>query len=87
MKRKDLELRIEELRKKREALVDQLADTDVTSATLSSGGGSKSYTNRSVEDLKRKINFIDREIARIEGLLGLRTPPSAIRSIHPRYVR
>ena len=85
MTRKDCMKRRDELRAKRDALVDQLAETDTQSATLSAGGGSKSYTNRTVEDLKKKIQFLDREIARLDARLGLRSNPGIVKSIFVRY--
>lgn len=77
--------RREELEAKRNALVDQLAACDTTSASLSSGGGSKSYTNRSVADLKAKIEFLDREIAKIDAQLGVARDPSKIQILEPRF--
>ncbi|MBR2983544.1 MAG: hypothetical protein IKC80_10010 [Kiritimatiellae bacterium] len=86
MTRKDAEVRVKKLQAQRDALVDQIADADVTSATISAGGGSKSYTNRSVDDLKKKVAFLDHEIAKLEARLGYRSHPGAIRHIFPRYV-
>ena len=58
------------LEKRREALVDQLTSIDATSASFSAGGGSKSYTNRSVADIKAKIRFIEEEIAALDAALA-----------------
>lgn len=87
MTRDEAKLRLDELQARRNALVDQLTDTDVSSASLSSSGGSKSYTNRSPDDLKKKIKFIDREIANLEARLGLRSNPFAIKTIEVRFDR
>lgn len=87
MTREEAKNRLDELRAKRDALVDQIADADVNSATISVGGGSKSYTNRSVADLKSKVAFLDREIAKLEARLGMRPSPSAIRTINVRFDR
>lgn len=71
MSKEYLKQRKAKLERDREALVDAIAAIDTQSASISAGGGSKSYTNRSVDDLKRKIAFIDKEIARIDARLGL----------------
>ena len=71
--------RRDELETKRNALVDQLASDDTTSASLSSGGGSKSYTNRSVADLKAKIAFLDSEIAKLDAEISERPGPNRAR--------
>lgn len=85
MTRAEGEQRREYLQNRIQELENQLLAVDASSATLSSGGGSKSYTNRSVADLKEKIAFARRELARIEARLGLRKSPDAIVSIQPRY--
>ena len=59
-----------ELEANRQELVRHLSAVDAQSASLSVGGGSKSYTNRSVADIKAKIKFIDGEIARLDAMLG-----------------
>lgn len=86
MTRDDCKNRLKELRARRDALVDQLSEIDAQSATLSAGGGTKSYTNRSVDDIKKKIAFLDREIAKLEARLGLRAHPGRIKPIFVRYV-
>ena len=85
MTREECKARRDELRAKRDALVDQIAETDAQSASLSAGGGSKSYTNRTVDDLKKKVKFLDREIAKLDARLGLRSDPSRVKSIFVRY--
>ena len=81
MTRADAITRKQTLEERRTALVDQLAAVDAQSASVSSGGGSKSYTNRSVADFKAKIAFLDREIARLEHRLSQRPSPGAARHI------
>lgn len=85
MTREEIESRISQLEERRDALVDQLTDIDAQSATVSSGGGSKSYTNRSVADIKSKIKFCDREIARLNARLGSGRSPSSIQTIRVRF--
>lgn len=82
MTRTEAQERKRELEKRRDALVDQLAAVDAQSASMSSGGGSKSYTNRSVSDLKAKIAFLDKEIARLAYRLGTGANPDASRRIN-----
>lgn len=78
MTTQELKDRKAKLERNRDALVDAIAEVDTHSASISAGGGSKSFTNRSVDDLKRKIAFIDKEIARIDARLGLRRAPGRI---------
>ncbi len=86
MTRKQAETRLTELRNKRNALVDQIADVDAQSGSISAAGGSKSYTNRKVEELQLKLRILEREIGKLEAALGLRPDsPSAIKTIYPRY--
>lgn len=75
MTRQDAIDRKAELEQRRRALVDQLTSIDASSATLSATGGSKSYTNRSVADIKAKIAFIDQEIAGLSAALGSGAQP------------
>lgn len=86
MTRAEGEQRRECLQNRIQELENQLLAVDASSATLSSGGGSKSYTNRSVADLKAKIAYARRELARIEARLGVGQSPDAIVHIVPRYV-
>lgn len=85
MTRAEAEQRYKELEIKRDALIDQLAEVDTQSATMSAGGGSKSYTNRSVADIKAKIKYIEAEMGRIGYALGVLPNPSLPKRIAPRY--
>lgn len=85
MTREETQSRIAELEQRRNALIDQLTEIDTQSATMSSGGGSKSYTNRSVADIKVKIAFIDREIARLNFSIGLGPNPSTPTTVEVRF--
>lgn len=85
MTHEQLKERKSNLEMRRMALVDQITDADVASANVSEAGGSQSYSNRSVDDLKKKVAFIDKEIARIDARLGLRASPNAIGILEPRY--
>lgn len=67
-----------------ERLEDQLLSVDVTSATLSTGDGSNSYTNRAVDDIKKKITYCKREIAKLDGLLAGR-PSGGIQTIYAEF--
>ena len=66
-------------------LEDQLVKADVSQATLSSGTGSKSYSNRSVADIERKIRYVKREIARLNALLTGRPSPGSIQTVYARF--
>ena len=85
MTREDVQSRIAELERRRNVLVDQITEIDTQSASVSSGGGSKSYTNRSVADIKAKIAFIDREIARLNFSIGLGPNPSTPTTVEVRF--
>lgn len=85
MTREDAQSRRAELEKRRDALVDQLTEIDTQSASFSAGGGSKSYTNRSVDDIKAKIAFVDKEIARIDYMLGDAANPNAPTMVEVRF--
>lgn len=85
MTRESLQARKEELQQRRDALVDQLTETDSQSASISAGGGSKSFTNRQVDDIKKKIAFIDQEIARIGYALGECPNPNAPTTVEVRF--
>lgn len=75
-----------ELERRRAALVDQIAAVDASSASVSAGGGGRSYTNRSVAELKLKIAFLDREIARLDCRLGNRAAmPGCPRTINHTF--
>lgn len=67
-----------------EQLEDQLLSVDVTSATLSTGDGSNSYTNRSVDDIKKKITYCKREIAKLGDMLAGRGS-GGIKTIYARF--
>ena len=85
MTREEAQQRINELERRRNALVDQLTEVDATSATVSASSGSRSYTNRSVDDIKKKIRACEREIVRIGAQFGLCPPPGQIRTIYARF--
>ena len=85
MTREDVQSRIAELERRRNVLDDQITEIDTQSASVSSGGGSKSYTNRSVADIKAKIAFIDREIARLNFSIGLGPNPSTPTTVEVRF--
>ncbi len=85
MTREEATKRKQVLEKRREALVDQLTGVDAQSATLSSAGGSKSYTNRSVADIKAKIAACDREIRRLTAMLTGTSMPGAIKTIYAEF--
>lgn len=59
-----------ELERRRDALVDQLSETDAASASVSAGSGSRSYSNRSVSDIRAKIAFLGAEISALRYRLG-----------------
>lgn len=61
---------LKELESQRLALKRQLFSADAQSASMSAGGGAKSYTNRSVADIKAKIAAIESEIAAVCEELG-----------------
>lgn len=87
MTRAEAQERKKVLEKRREALVDQLSAVDAASASVSAGGGSKSFTNRSVSDIKSKIKALDAEIARLGAALGVLPDPRAIKTIGVRFDR
>lgn len=74
-----------DLEAKRTALVDQLLEADSQSDSLSAGGGSKSFTNRSVADIKAKIAFCDAEIAKLDYRLGLGPDPARPLTVEVRF--
>lgn len=65
---------LEELKARRMELKRQLYAADSNSASISAGGGSKSYTNRSVADIKAKIAEIEAEISVLCEDLGTDLP-------------
>lgn len=85
MTRAEGEQRREHLQNRIQELEDQLLSVDASSASLSSGGGSKSFTNRSVAEIREKIAYARRELARIEARLGVGRSPDAIVHVVPRY--
>jgi hypothetical protein len=87
MTRAELQDYLVTLQDDRRNLVRQLLSCDAQSATLSSGSGSKSYTNRTVADLKAKIRFADAEIARVSAALGVAPAPGEIIPKYAEYTR
>ena len=73
-----------ELEARLHKLEDQLLQVDASSASISSGGGSKSYSNRSVAELERKIRYCKREIVRLAAMLAGR-PSGGIQTIYARF--
>lgn len=78
---------LDELLQHRMALKRQLFAVDSQSASLSSGGGSKSFTNRSIADLKEKIAAIENEIAGLCDELGEKIPFKPARGVYKIKVR
>lgn len=79
---------LEELKAQRLALKRQLFAVDTQSASMSAAGGAKSYTNRSVADLKAKIAAIESEIASVCADLGEPlpfTPTGGVKRILARF--
>ena len=61
---------------------NNLSKKSVSSASISSGGGSKSYTNRTLEEIRKQIEALDAEIAAYKrALLGRDT----LNLEYPRY--
>lgn len=85
MTREQIITRKAELERRRDALVDQLTSVDAASATISGNGGSKSYTNRGVADIRAKIRYVEREIARLSAALSGSPAPGGIRTIYARF--
>ena len=70
MTREDCITRRDQLIAKRDALVDQIAEIDTQSASLSAGGGSKSYTRLDLGVLRKlrtdyaeRVTQINRRLA------------------------
>ena len=78
---------LNELLQQRMELKRQLFAVDSQSASLSSGGGSKSFTNRSIADLKEKIAAIENEIAGLCDELGEEIPFKPARGVYKIKVR
>ena len=85
MTRAECESELKKLEARRRELVELITAPDVQSATHSAGGGSDSYTNRSVDDLEKKLRRVNREIAKLEARLGRRSDPAAIKPVFVRY--
>jgi len=85
MSEQELRQYISDLQARRRALVMQLTDVDAQSATSSYGGGSDSYTNRTVADVKAKIAFCDREIASAKAALGLGAAPGSFKPLYAEF--
>lgn len=84
MTRAEAQTRKAELEAKLHRLEGQLLETDAASATLSTGDGSNSYTNRSVDDIKKKITYCKREIAKLGDMLAGRSS-GGIKTIYARF--
>ena len=84
MTRAEAQKRRDELKLRLQRLEDQLLETDTSSASISAGGGSKSFSNRSVAELERKIRYCKREIARLDGLLAGRSS-GGVKTIYARF--
>ena len=84
MTRAEAQKRRGELKLRLQKLEDQLLETDTSSASISAGGGSKSFSNRSVAELERKIRYCKREIARLDAKLAGRQS-GGIKTIYARF--
>lgn len=73
---------LKELMEQRRALKRQLFAVDSQSASISSGGGSKSYTSRSVKDIKEKIAAVENEIVAVCGELEMDVPFKTSRGVY-----
>lgn len=73
--------RYTELEAKRDALMDKIADASggVSSASISGGAGSKSYSNKSISELREALKAVNMELARLYALLNGLPAPGAIR--------
>lgn len=85
MTRKECEEKLKQREAQRDELIDAIASLDVQSATHSAGGGSDSYTNRTIDDMEKKLRRVQLEIAKLEARLGLRAHPNKIKTIVTRY--
>lgn len=78
---------LKELEEQRMTLKRQLFAADSQSASLSSGGGSKSFTNRSIAELKEKIAAVENEIAAVCRDLDIPVPFDTSRGVYKIKVR
>ena len=78
---------LKELEERRIELKRQLFAADSQSASLSSGGGSKSFTNRSIAELKEKIAAVENEIAAVCRDLDIPVPFDTSRGVYKIKVR
>lgn len=85
MTREELSDRRDELIRKRNALVDRMAASDCASETIASGGGTRSRTNRTVDDLRKKIAFIEKEIESLNAALGEGPAPGSFKTVYVNF--
>ena len=78
---------LKELEERRLELKRQLFAADSQSASLSSGGGTKSFTNRSIAELKEKIAAVENEIAAVCRDLDIPVPFDTSRGVYKIKVR
>lgn len=78
---------LKELEEQRMTLKRQLFSADSQSASISSGGGSKSYTNRAIAELKEKIAAVENEIVAVCNDLGVPVPFKTSRGVYKIKVR
>ena len=78
---------LKELEERRLELKRQLFAADSQSASISSGGGTKSYTNRAVAELKEKIAAVENEIAAVCRDLDIPVPFDTSRGVYKIKVR
>ena len=79
---------LQELLANRRELQRMLFAVDASSATISAGGGSQSYTNRSVAELKQKLAAVEAEILAVCGELGEPppfTPAGGVKTVKVRF--
>jgi len=87
MTRKEAESALADVKASLVALNRQRAEADAQSATISAGGGSKSYTNRNVADLDAKIAAVKLDYDTLLWRLGRSSnnPGPVVTRIIPRY--
>ena len=73
---------LKELLDQRRALKRQLFSVDAQSSSIAAGGGSKSFTARSVRDIKEKIAAVENEIVAVCGELGVDVPFKTSRGVY-----